>query len=68
MYDIFKTNSDTYMERNGGDEFLLFLGGTSIRELEKRLMDFSQTSHVLTLEGKKTTAIPFPSAIRWGRM
>ena len=53
MYDIFKTNSDTYMERNGGDEFLLFLGGTSIRELEKRLMDFSQTSHVLTLEGKK---------------
>lgn len=53
MYDIFKINSDTYMERNGGDEFLLFLGGTSIRELEKRLMDFSQAPHVLTLEGKK---------------
>lgn len=53
MYDTFKINRDTYMERNGGDEFLLFLGGTSIRELEKRLMDFSQTSHVLTLEGKK---------------
>ncbi|WP_320892548.1 diguanylate cyclase domain-containing protein [Allisonella histaminiformans] len=53
MYDIFKINSDTYMERNGGDEFLLFLGGTSIRELEKRLMDFSRASHVLTLEGKK---------------
>ena len=32
---------------------LLFLGGRSIRELEKMLMDFSQTSHVLTLEGKK---------------
>ena len=53
MYDIFKINRDTYMERNGGDEFLLFLGGTSIRELEKRLMDFSQAPHVLTLEGKK---------------
>lgn len=53
MYDIFKINRDTYMERNGGDEFLLFMGGTSIRELEKRLMDFSQASHVLTLEGKK---------------
>lgn len=53
MYDIFKINSDTYMERNGGDEFLLFLGGTSIRELEKRLMDFSQAPHVLTMEGKK---------------
>ena len=53
MYDTFKINRDTYMERNGGDEFLLFLGGTSIRELEKRLMDFSRASHVLTLEGKK---------------
>lgn len=53
MYDTFKINRDTYMERNGGDEFLLFLGGTSIRELEKRLMDFSRAFHVLTLEGKK---------------
>ena len=53
MYDTFKINRDTYMERNGGDEFLLFLGGTSIRELEKRLMNFSRAPHVLTYEGKK---------------
>ena len=67
MYDTFKINRDTYMERNGGDEFLLFLGGTSIRELEKRLMDFSRAPHVLTWKGKNTD-IPFPSVIRWGRI